>query len=411
MPKIERSNHDKTLRANKLLYAVFKKLAASTLKGKANVKYVNCNIVADCDEPYVVVASNTSSMDIQYVALACDQPLHFVLPEYHMHTKPFGKLLSSMGAISKHVNQPYSEVVQDIVSASEGGGNIALFASDMPSITPGRSIHASDIGRILQQIGRKVFVLKISGAYSVMPPYTTHANKGTVTVEAIPLLSAAEIIRCLPENIDMMLQVVLSHDEGAYMANITPMQPSKDGFAHNMHHLLYCCPNCGSESGVSSSNTQIFCTTCGARATVSSRLELSEVAGSDKFCVDTISEWWNVQTNIAAKSITNGGSFVGDTVSLCQLDSKFSADPFVKVGEGILWLDDRGLSFQGTKNGKPYKWHAPVSSQPYLHAICGHCVDCYYEGQYYRFVLDNAVHSTKWTCESIALYDAKVRNK
>lgn len=411
MPKIERSSHDKTLRTNKLIYSVYRKLASAALKGKVNIKYINCNLVAECEEPFVIIASHASSMDMQYVALACGQPLHFVVPEYHMHTKPFGKVLSSMGAIAKHVNQPYSQVLDDITTASAGGGNIALFASDMPNITPDRTIYASGLGKLIQQIGRKVFVLKISGAYSVMPPYATQLHKGVVTVEAIPLLSPAELARCLPENIDMMLQVVLAHDEGAYMANHSHMQPSKEGFAHNMHHILYCCPNCGSESGVNSSNTEIFCTTCGARAKVGGRLELNQVTGSDKFCVNTISEWWNAQLSIASKSISNGGSFVGDTVSLCQLDSKFSADPFVKVGEGIIWLDDSGLSFQGTKNGKPYKWHAPVESQPYLHSIAGYCVDCYYDGQYYRFVLDNKAHSAKWTCESIALHDVKIRNK
>ncbi len=402
MEKMERRVRSVTKRPNRVLYGFFKSVIGGGFKRRADIKFVNCDIIRKCKTPFVVIANHVSRSDFVLTALACGKPVNFVATEYEFYNSINGRFIRRLGAIPKYLYQKDIASTMEMMRVVKSGGNLALFPEGILSITGKNRPMITGTGRFLKKLGVRVFVLKLKGAYSVRPRYATNFHRGAhVVVEAQELWDIDKIDQYDAVQLDDIVRSAIAHDESAYMATQPAMLPSVDGFAYNMQYTLYKCPCCGGEGTIDSRYNTLSCRQCGASATVDGRLNICDIDGQSSFGYHSTAEWWEYQLQQCGKTIDSGGEYMHDTATMYRLDkSKYSKDPYVQCGQGKVWLDMEGLHFDGEKDGVPFVWHVPSDSQPAIPAGSGNYIESYYHGEYYRFNLNNNALSMKWTCMS-----------
>lgn len=402
MDKIEKKIRKATVRPNRILYRFFKVIIGGGFLRRGNIKFVDCDMIRNCKQPFVVISNHVSRSDFVLTALACKQPVNFVATEYEFYNSTNGRFIKRLGAIPKYLYQKDMHCTMEMVRVIKNRGNLVIFPEGILSITGNNRPIIVGTGKFLQRLGVQVFVLKLSGAYSVRPRFGTLFHKNaTVTVEASKLCEIDELSQYSSAQLDDMIRHAIAHDENAYMATQPPMLPSKDGFAYNMQYTLYQCPHCGKEMTVDSDYNLLSCTNCGAQGEVDGRLNINDVEGHSSFGYHTLTDWWRYQSEQCGLTIEKGGTYMSDTARLFAIDrTRYSKDPYVQCGQGRVWLDEQGLHFLGVKNGEPFEWFVPADSQPAIPAGSGNHIESYYMGEYYRFYLDNNALSMKWTCMS-----------
>ena len=133
---------------------------------------------------------------------------------------------------------------------------------------------------------------------------------------------------------------------------------------------------------------KIYCTECGNGANL---LDTYELVPFDDSCVipETQTTWFNLEREVIKEEIKNSNFELTSKVKLGMLpkyellkDNKTSEI----VGEGLLTLNHKGLTYNGTKDNEEYSFFIPISSLP----TYGMCTDVsrfytFYNGDFVEF--------------------------
>ena len=118
---------------------------------------------------------------------------------------------------------------------------------------------------------------------------------------------------------------------------------------------------------------KITCSACGNGATLTDTYELVPF---DDTCVipETQTAWFNRQREVIREEVAAEDFCLTEEVELGMLPDyellKNQATSQI-VGQGVLRLDRTGLSYEGTKNGEPFRFHIKSSLLP----TYGMCTD------------------------------------
>ena len=158
--------------------------------------------------------------------------------------------------------------------------------------------------------------------------------------------------------------------------------------------MLFWCPKCGKQHVMKTEGNRIFCTSCGNGATLTDTYELVPF---DDSCVipETQTKWFNMEREVIKEEISSSDFVLSENVELGMLpDYKFLSGQATSeiVGKGLLTLDHTGLTYDGTKNGQPWKFHIGIKNLP----TYGMCTDVsrfytFVDGEFVEFYPENNV--------------------
>jgi 1-acyl-sn-glycerol-3-phosphate acyltransferase len=131
--------------------------------------------------------------------------------------------------------------------ASWDGGSLPLYAST---------------AKLLRLLKAPVLLAKTHGGYLSLPRWTKFRRRGKIVLEFSILFSPEDLKTLAPAVIHERLEAGIFHDETAWE------EKNRIVFAHprraeNLELALFMCPACSSVSAMKSSDTRIFCSSCG----------------------------------------------------------------------------------------------------------------------------------------------------
>ena len=123
-------------------------------------------------------------------------------------------------------------------------------------------------------------VTLICHGHHVNSPFWNLHDRGVKPTEAefTLLFTPEDLKRMSPEELNDKLVAAFQYDDFAWQKERGIRTPYK-GRAEGLHKVLYQCPACGREYHMASKGTELFCTACGKRWTMSELGELSANQG------------------------------------------------------------------------------------------------------------------------------------
>ncbi len=400
---VERKVRARVYKPNALLYDTIKHFV-SKINKKRHVNFVDCQQIAENKDPFVVLCNHVTRDDFMYVADACGKHrLNFVCGHYEMYNKKLRPLLHHLGAIPKYLFQTDVTATMEMIRLARSGANLAIFPEGILTTTGDSRAIPEVSGKFFKKLGLQIYVLNIRGGYRRKPKYRQSISNQSIEVQLVGHIDTTQLANMSTADIDTQLTDWIMHSESSWLASQIEQysQSAVDGntcdVAKGLHNILYQCPMCGQLYSTDSDDSSIFCTNCGARATMNSHMQLSGICSSSGTELTSIPMWWQWQSQQSQTLLEGGGQLITTNAQLYTLDEdKPRANWRVLVGSGQVSLNADGLYYQGDKEGHPYSWNVPIANMPSVSYGAGKYIECYYGKQYYYFLLDNGQSAAQW---------------
>ena len=220
------------------------------------------------------------------------------------------------------------------------------------------------------------------------PKYTTNEYPGRVEVVIDKMFTPEELEKLSPEEIEDIINKKLYHNDYKWNSVFKNVYKTDGKAAEGLSDLLFWCPKCNSQTSMVSKGNAIWCTECANGATVDDTYALSPL-DENSVIPKTQSDWFSKQREVIRKEIKAKNYSFSVKVKLGTLpDKKLLKNLKTSeiTGEGILTIDKKGLTFNGTNNDKQLYFTIDSKDLP----TYGMCTDIsrlytFYQGKFYEF--------------------------
>lgn len=338
-------------------------------------------------EQHIFISNHTSRIDYFFNAFApLPNKYNFIVGYNEFYRKQFVMISKLLHLIPKKNFVADTLSIKKATRIIKQGGNIAIFPEGMNSISGANQPVAIGTGKFLKHFNLPVYYSKIEGGYLTTPKYALNERPGRVDVTYGKLFTPEDLKSLTPEEIEDKINETLYHDAYAWNKIHGYSYKVGDNVAEGLETLLYKCPKCGGEFTMTAKGNEIRCTRCGNGARINDKYDMIPF---DDTCVipETQTEWFNGERAIVREEIKNPDFSFSDEVELGVLPENHlvkGAATSEKVGKGKLTIDRSGLTYDGDKNGEPYKFHIDSLNLP----TYGMCTDT---SRFYTFPDGNFV--------------------
>lgn len=389
-------------RPNKLLYNLLLTFVVKALAKKYKTTFVRkVDMKKYKGKQFILVGNHASRADYIFATLAVGgaHPLNFVVGHNEFYRSHLKLIFNIANAIPKKNFVPDMTAMKGIASVIKQGGNICIFPEGMSSISGAQQPIALGSGKLIKHYNLPVLMIKISGGYLTNTKFCMNERPGKVEVELTELLNEEQIASLSAEEIDSLLDCQLYHDD--YEWNLDKqVEFNCDGNPeYHIEQLLYKCPHCLSDYTIKGENGKISCSKCGFEVNIDEKYNLT--AKDNVKHPKTPVSWFDWERRIERKSVQESNFFLKERVALGGLpDYKYlgKTETSLPLGEGMLTLTRDGLSYEGTKNGKPFNFFIESKNLP-TYGMCTDASIFYtfaHNGEYYEFMPLESKTAIKW---------------
>ncbi|MDR1800369.1 MAG: 1-acyl-sn-glycerol-3-phosphate acyltransferase [Lachnospiraceae bacterium] len=324
--------------------------------------------------PFIVVSNHASRMDYVYTSLAfLPHRLNYVVGNNEFFRSHLTFILRLMQAIPKKnfVNDTYA--MRQMLRVIKKKGVLCLFPEGMSSISGANQPSAIGTGKVLKMFDCPIYMTKISGGYLTSTKHCLDERPGRVDVEVDKLFSREDLKKMTGEEIQKALDEAIWHDDYEWNKSARVEYAGKGQMAKNLQDMLYYCPQCKTELTMETKGNLIYCKKCKKGAELNNYYDLVPY-GEESVIPETPRAWWNLQRHEAKVIVSDPNFELREHVRLGVIP-KYSYlknnDTSEICGEGELVLNKEGLHFDGTREGKPFKFSIKPKSLP----TYGMCTD------------------------------------
>ena len=139
------------------------------------------------------------------------------------------------------------------------------------------------------------------------------------------------------------------------------------------------------------------CDECGFAVSMDEYYDIHALQGQLPF--ENIDLWYKWQRKVLRKEVEDDGFILSTKVRLNRMSKTRLgwSDSLESLGEGILTLTNKGLTYRGTKAGEETELFFKPELVFSLTMSLQYDLDLYYEGQYHNFkLLENEKQVAKW---------------
>ncbi len=363
-------------------------------------KKYNVNVIMNVDmkkvkEPHIFISNHASRLDYIFTGIPLyPTKYNFVAGYNEFHRSHLAGVFNLLKVIPKKNFTPDIYTIKSISNIIKSGGNITIFPEGMSSISGANQPVAIGTGKFIKHHKVPVYYSVIKGGYLTSPKYNLKDRLGYVEVVFDQMFTAEELETLTPEEIEDIMNEKLYHDDYAWNKIYKHHYDIGSEGALHLEDLLFYCPKCKRQHTMKTEGNKIYCTECGNGATL---LDTYELVPFDEECVipETQTVWFNLEREVIKEEIKNPDFILQEKVKLGMLP-KYELLKNQKtseiVGEGVLILTHKGLTYEGEKEGIPFTFFIPSASLP----TYGMCTDVsrfytFYEGEFVEFYPENNV--------------------
>ncbi len=295
--------------------------------------------------PALIVSNHTSNHDYKFIATAIRPARINFLVTYHFFTfKKLAFWLKIIGAIPKYqfaTDLEAMKKIQYVVQKQKGSVYIAPEGTVYSSGHLGYMSPA--IAKMIRFLRVPVYACKIEGAGLGNAKWSKTTHTGKVHIDTRRIISAEETRSLDKDQIMARLTDALSYDEFEF-GRREHVTVKGDDKAEGFETMFYRCPCCNSEFNIRSKGNDVFCTKCGAKATIQD--DFTFKWEGDRQYFENYSQWYDWQYQHVMEEVKDPNFCMKDEMDY-GIDQP-GVDNYVKVGHGTLTFSHEGWDYEGT---------------------------------------------------------------
>jgi len=288
---------------------------------------------------------------------------------------------------------------------------LALYPEARYSYCGTNSVLPESLGKLIKMYKVPVVTFIQHGNYLSQPVWNLKKRKCRLEATMTQMYTPEQIEKTSVDEINRTINATFKYDEYKWQKdnNVVIDFPNR---AKGLHHILYQCPHCLTESRMNSDKDELWCEHCHKHWKMSELGELSAVKGKTEF--SHIPDWFEFERKMVRKQIENGTYFFEDQVTV---DSLPNADGYIRLGEATLTHSVEGFVLEKICDDESFRLEKKPLSLYSLHIEFdyfgkGDCLDLSTpEDTFYLFPLtkENVVTKLQFAVEE--LYKIKEKER
>lgn len=318
--------------------------------------------------PYMLLSNHMYFIDFKLSAMGTFP--HRVNNVVHIdgyYRRPW--LMELIGAICTHKFTADVHLVKSISKVLKRGDILCMYPEARYSPCGVTSYLPDSLGKLIK-LNKVPVVVMIHRGNHLQSPFWNFRKKRKVVhyTTMTQILTPEQIMSMTPEEINQVLRKAFEYDDYRYQKEAGFLVTEKYR-AEGLHKVLYQCPNCLTESKMSSKGTEIFCTECGKRWNLNEDGTLSALEGETEF--SHVPDWFHWEREQVSAQIEAGEYSFADDVEVYSLPRCYR---FIKLGNAKLTHDpENGFVLDGFYRGKEYHIQRKPIENNSLHVEYDYC--------------------------------------
>jgi hypothetical protein len=321
-------------------------------------------------------------------------------------------LLRQVGCICKRKFTNDITLIKNMKYALDVNKSIlALYPEARYSYCGTSSVLPESLGKLIKMYKVPVVTYIQHGNYLSQPVWNLEKRKCRIEATMTKVFTPEQLEKASVEEINRVIGAAFKYDEYRWQKENNIVIDSQNR-AKGLHHILYQCPHCLTESEMASDKDEIWCGHCHKHWKMNELGELSAVEGATEF--SHIPDWFEFERGMVRRQIENGSYFFMDQVAV---DSLPNAKGYIRLGEATLTHSIDGFTLEKITDDESFRLEKKPLSLYSLHIEFnyfgrGDCLDLStLEDTFYLYPLTrkNVVTKLQFAVEEI--YKIKERER
>ena len=318
--------------------------------------------------PYMLLSNHMYFIDFELAAMGTfPHRVNNVVNIDGYYRRPW--LMELIGAIGTRKFTADMHLIKSINRVLKRGDILCMYPEARYSPCGVTSFLPDSLGKLIK-MNKVPVVVTIHRGNHLNSPFWNFRKKRRVPFHTTmtQILTAEQIKEMSVDEINAAVKKAFEYDDYRYQKERGFLIKEKYR-AEGMHKILYQCPNCLTESKMSSKGTEIFCTECGKRWNLNEDGTLSALDGKTEF--PHIPDWFNWERTQVREQILRGEYSFADDVEVYSMPRCWK---FERLGEGRLTHDVKeGFVVEGFYRGENYRVHRKPIENNSLHIEYDYC--------------------------------------
>ena len=381
----KKSKKKKIGKVNPILYFIVRAFLKRSYTKKYGITY-DKSVVKDIKGPAIVVATHTSDVDHILSALTL-YPVRptYIVSEHFIRNPKTAKLLKLMHVITKKMFTADVSTIINVMRAKNENAVIVIFPEGRLSCYGHTLPVAEGTAELIKKLGVNLYAWKAEGAYLTFPKWRDKGDsrRGKIHTSVKLLLSSDEVAQKSVAEIKEITENAILHDDELAMQGV---EYKSDSIANGVDRIIYKCPSCMKEGGISAEGNHIRCK-CGLDVTLDNFYKLHGAP------FDRLNEWFEWQQN----SIDTDSEHIESKVRLgCCGDDGFMDE---YAGEGEAYIDKDTFKLKGVMHGEEIDFTVSAEKIVAFPITPGKHFDIYHGGKLiYVYPQPDERMTVKWVC-------------
>lgn len=381
----KKSKKKKIGKVNPILYFLVRAFLKRSYTKKYGITY-DKSVVKDIKGPAIVVATHTSDVDHILSALTL-YPVRptYIVSEHFIRNPKTAKLLKLMHVITKKMFTADVSTIINVMRAKNENAVIVIFPEGRLSCYGHTLPVAEGTAELIKKLGVNLYAWKAEGAYLTFPKWRDKGDsrRGKIHTSVKLLLSSDEVAQKSVAEIKEITENAILHDDELAMQGV---EYKSDSIANGVDRIIYKCPSCMMEGGISAEGNHIRCK-CGLDVTLDNFYKLHGAP------FDRLNEWFEWQQN----SIDTDSEHIESKVRLgCCGDDGFMDE---YAGEGEAYIDKDTFKLKGVLHGEEIDFTVSAEKIVAFPITPGKHFDIYHGGKLiYVYPQPDERMTVKWVC-------------
>lgn len=315
-------------------------------------------------EPALVLANHGSFVDFANMTVA----MRPHLPCYIAAIDEFvGRawLMRQIGCFPKRKFTTDLSLIKKINAViNKDKKSVAIYPEARFSIAGVTEDIGDTLGKMVKLCKCRVIVMNQKGNFLNSPQWNKHPYRKVKNIcDIYEVVSKEEAISLPAEEIQRRIEEAFVYDEYKWQfENKIRIKCKKR--AHNIHQILYKCPDCNSEGHMKSNGIHLWCEKCNAKWEMDEYGQMIQEGKQARFPL--VSDWYRWEKQETINEVNNGTYYFEDEVRLENLDKKTLK--FKEIGTVKLIHNMDGYILDGTLNdGSHFHLEKPCLSTRSMH--------------------------------------------
>ncbi len=318
--------------------------------------------------PYMLLSNHMYFIDFELAAMGTfPHRVNNVVNLDGYYRRPW--LMELIGAIGTRKFTADMHLIKSINKVLKRGDILCMYPEARYSPCGVTSFLPDSLGKLIK-MNKVPVVVTIHRGNHLNSPFWNFRKKRRVPFHTTmtQILTTEQIKEMSVEEINAAVKKAFEYDDYRYQKERGFLITEKYR-AEGMHKILYQCPNCLTESKMSSKGTEIFCTECGKHWNLNEDGTLSALSGKTEFShVPDWFEWERVQVR---EQIRRGEYSFSDDVDIYSQPRCWK---FEHLGAGKLTHDvNEGFIVEGFYRGEKYRIQRKPIETNSLHIEYDYC--------------------------------------